>query len=585
MESPHNQAGLYHRILQLLLLTRPQCLMLTLGTLLLFIGIGVTLIYPQLFRVIIDEALMKKESLVLDQSVLLLITSFVIYSVCSALRYWLFTYSGERIVADLRSKLYRHILSQDISYFDQQQSGKLLSRLSTDTEVLQKTFSQDLGLLLRYFFTVLGGIALLLYTSLELTVLLLLVIPFTAWLTGVTGNYIRRYSSDSQAALAKASGVAAESFASVRTVRSFSREANEYDRYRNSIEKGLIYVRKRVSLIAALESSINLAATLAIVLVLWYGSVLVIDGTITVGSLTSFLLYTFLLTSSMTGLANIWADFSRAIGAAERVFQILEEQPKVALSGGRRDQCLSGDIEFRAVNFCYPSRMKKSVLNNLSFTINSGESVALVGPSGGGKSTIAALVSRFYEVEQGGIFIDGINIKDYDPSWLRQQIALVEQEPVIFSSSIYSNILYGRLDANRAEIEAAAKKANAHDFIMNLPEGYDTSVGERGIQLSGGQKQRLAIARAILKDPKILILDEVTSALDAENEKLITGAIERFMQGRTTMIIAHRLSTVKSVDRVLVIEHGQTTQEGSHQYLMNDKKGMYHNLIKHQFSL
>lgn len=585
MENTRNQEGWFHRIRQLFVLARPQRLMLTIGTLLLFVGISMTLIYPQLFRVIIDEALLKRESVVLQQSVILLIISFVIYAITGGLRYWLFTYSGERIVANLRSTLYQHILRQDIGYFDNQQTGKLLSRLSTDTEALQNTLSQELGLLLRYLFTVLGGIALLLYTSVELTVLLLLVVPPTAWLTGISGNYIRRYSSDTQAALAKASAVAEETFAGVRTVRSFAREADESDRYRNAIEKGLVYVKKRVVLVATLEGAVNLAASLGVVLVLWYGSGLVIDGSITVGALSSFLLYTFMVTNSMAGLANIWADFARAAGAADRVFHILEKQPGMSLSGGKRNLRLSGSMEFRGVSFRYPSRANITVLNNLSLTVEAGECVALVGPSGGGKSTIAALLSRFYEVEQGGIFIDGINIKDYDPTWLRQQIALVEQEPIIFSTSIYNNILYGRQDASREEVEAAAKKANAHDFIVNLPDGYQSFVGERGVQVSGGQKQRLAIARAILKDPKILILDEVTSALDAENEKLITSAIDRFMQGRTTVIIAHRLSTVKSADRVLVIDHGQTTQNGTHKHLMNDKKGMYYNLIEHQFSL
>lgn len=567
MRSTESTDSLFTRLLQLLSLAKQQWIALATGSLMLFVGIGMTLLYPQLFRVIIDEALVNKETIALNQSTLLLVGSFVVYAISGGLRYWLFTISGEKIVAKLRSDLFSHLLHQDISFFDRQQIGKLLSRLSADTEAIQHTLSHELGLLMRYFFTVLGGIALLLFTSVQLTILLLIVVPPTAWLTGVSGNFIRKFSADTQSALATASGLAEESLSSARIIRSYVRESYESANYARAVSEGLAYIKKRVALVALLEGVVNLVASLAVVAVLWYGSSMVINSDISVGTLTSFLIYTFLVTSSLTGLASIWADFTRAAGAADRVFKIMKQKPKMPMLGGDKKQAIEGGIEFQDVCFRYPSRPSVKVIEKLTISVKPGECVAIVGQSGGGKSTIASLICRFYDADEGCVSVDGRDIRQYDPSWLREQVALVEQEPIIFSTSIFNNIRFGNLNASIDDIRRAARLANADDFIQQLPDGYETFVGAKGVQLSGGQKQRIAIARAILKNPKILVLDEVTSSLDSENEQLIMQAISDIKEDRTTLIIAHRLSTVKIADRVLVVNQGSCIESTTEEFI------------------
>jgi ABC transporter fused permease/ATP-binding protein len=580
--------SLFRRFLQFLTLARQEWKMLSLGLVFLFICTAMSLLYPQLFRLIIDNALNvdanAEQAGLLNQMVLMLLGSYVVYVIAGGFRYWIFTYCGEKMVVRLRSQLYQHMMGLEIGFFDQQQTGGLLSRLSSDTEGLQNTLSHDLSALLRYITMSIGGIGLLLYTSVPLALLLLLVIPPTAWFSGVAGNIIRRYSIQTQQAVANASDIAEETISGVRTVRSFVREGSETNRYQRALEQGLVSVKHRTIAIAAMEGCVVLSTSVAIVLILWIGAHQVIDGALTIGALTSFLLYTYIVTGSLTGMANLWAEFTKAVGAADRVFEIFNHTSADAKPGQGLQSKIAGEIGFNAVSFAYPSREDSLVLNQLSFSLQAGERMALVGPSGGGKSTIASLLSAFYRPSEGTITIDGCDLSQYDIASLRQQIAMVEQEPVIFSGSIGDNIRYGKIDATDEEVEQAAKAANADEFIHLLPQGYQTKVGGRGVQLSGGQKQRLAIARAVLKDPRILILDEATSALDAENEHLVTTALVALMHNRTTLIIAHRLSTVMNVDRVLVIEQGRVVQSGSHQQLSQDREGLYHRLATLQLS-
>jgi ATP-binding cassette subfamily B protein len=340
--------------------------------------------------------------------------------------------------------------------------------------------------------------------------------------------------------------------------------------------------RKRINVAGAFMGVASFAAYAAAALVLWYGGRLVSEGSLTVGGLTSFLVYTLLVGLSLGGLSDLWAELNTASGAAAKVFELLDREPEIPLSGGATLPRIDGKVELKDVSFSYPARRDTHVLRDINLSIRPGELVALVGPSGAGKSTIASLIMRFYDPDKGQILLDGRPLTELDPGWLRRQIAIVSQEPLIFSSSIAENIRYGRADASDEDLYAAAKAANAHDFIMQLPEGYATRVGERGVKLSGGQRQRVAIARAVLKDPRLLVLDEATSALDAESEHLVKEALERLREGRTTLVIAHRLSTVKDADRVLVMDGGRIVQSGKHASLVR-QEGLYRRLIERQF--
>jgi ATP-binding cassette subfamily B protein len=398
----------------------------------------------------------------------------------------------------------------------------------------------------------------------------------------VYGRRVRGLSKQVQDALAASNEVAEESLSGIRTVRSFAAEKSEVERYRRAVEDAFTLTRKRIGQSATFMGAASFGGYAAAAVVLWYGGRLVLDGVLTVGGLTSFLIYSLLVAFSLGAIADLWAEFMRASGAAERVFELLDRKPEIPATGGEQPAVVQGRVEFRDVHFAYPSRPDVPVLQGINLTLEPGEVVAIVGPSGAGKSTLAALLARLYDPQVGALALDGRDLKALDPEWLRQRIGTVAQEPLLFSSSVADNIRYGRVGATMEEVQAAARAANAHDFISRFPEGYDTLVGERGVQLSGGQKQRVAIARAVLKDPRLLVLDEATSALDAESEHLVKDALERLMKGRTTLIIAHRLSTVVGADRVLVLEGGQVVQSGSHAALMG-QEGLYRRLVERQF--
>jgi ABC transporter fused permease/ATP-binding protein len=567
---------------RILLLAKPQWRRLSLGLVCLAIASAANLLFPQAIRVLVDGALAKGSHASVDRAAVFIFVVGAVSAVAGAARYVLFTVAGERIVAHLRADAYAKLLEQEIAFFDRNKTGDLTNRLASDTTVLQNAVSVNLSMLLRNVAGALGALCMLLVTSWKLTLLMLCIVPAVALGAVVFGRRVRRLSRDVQDALGHASSVGEESLAGIRTVRAFASEAREARRYGGAVELSYELAKKRTVVTGAFMGVAMLGATLSIALVMGYGGRLVTSGEMTVGQLTAFLVYTLVVAFSLGALGDLWADFMRAAGAAERIFEIVDREPAIPSGGGAAPDEVSGLVEWCHVDFAYPTRPDVTVLSDLDLRIEPGQVVAVVGSSGAGKSTLASLLSRLYDPTRGALRLDGRDLRELDPKWLRRQIGVVAQEPMLFSSSIRDNVRYGRADATDAEVERAARAANAHDFIVGFPEGYATKVGERGVQLSGGQKQRVAIARAVLKDPKILVLDEATSALDAESEHLVQEALDRLLEHRTTLVIAHRLSTVKNADRVLVLDGGRVVQQGTHATLVAEA-GLYRRLVERQF--
>jgi ATP-binding cassette subfamily B protein len=562
-------------------LARPEARELAIGTLFLAIGSATSLYFPQKIGSIVDVAT-QKGGPSLDRTAIELCGVALVQAIAFAVRFSLFTIAGERIVARLRADLFARMMDQEIAFFDERKTGELTNRLASDTTVLQNAVSVNISMGLRFLATVAGGLAMLFFTSAKLALLMLAVVPPVALGAVAYGRRLRRLSRDVQDALAGSSEVAEEALAGIRTVRSFAAEPSEVSRYGAAVTRAFALARSRALLGAAFMAVVSCAGYCALAAVLWRGGHLVSAGDLSAGALTQFLIYTLLVAFSLGGLSDVWADVMKASGAAERVFELLDREPRIAPSRGLDVGHIEGTVAFEDVAFAYPARKDVVVLDGIDLTVRAGEVVALVGPSGAGKSTIAALLTRLYDPDRGRVLVDGKDLRTLAPDALRRRIGVVAQEPILFSCSVADNIRYGRAGATDAEVEAAARTANAHDFVSRFPEGYATLVGERGVQLSGGQKQRIAIARAVLKDPRILVLDEATSALDAESEHLVKEALERLMEGRTTLVIAHRLSTVKDADRVCVLDGGRVVESGSHAVLMGGD-GLYRRLVERQF--
>jgi len=569
----------YRRMLRL---AKPEWRRLAIGTVFLFVGSLANLAYPLAVSEIVDKALAGGLKAI-DQAAIAMGVIFLIMGAATAFRYYLFTVAGYRIVTKLQHDTYDRIMHQEVGFFDQRKTGELLNRLSSDTTVLQNTVSVNISMLLRHSVVGLGAVVFLFLISAKLTVIMLALVPPVSMGAVYFGRIIRRLSRVLQDALAKAGEVAEETIAGIRTVRAFAREPLEVERYGSSVEEAYLASKHRATGAAIFQGVVSFAAYGAIALVVWYGGKLVVNDEISVGKLTSFILYTLTVSMAVGALSALWADFMRALGAAERIFEITDREPEIGHGEGKVLENVNGKLEFDHVEFAYPSRPDVRALHDVSFTVEPGEVIALVGHSGSGKSTIANLIPRFYDPTAGQILIDGHRLDELEPQWLRRQIGIVSQEPVLFSTTIAANILYGVDEVDEVAMTKAAKMANAHDFIVSFPDGYQTQVGERGIQLSGGQKQRVAIARAILHNPKILVLDEATSALDAESEYFVQQALDRLMLNRTTLIIAHRLSTVRDANRVLVMSKGRLAEMGPHEALMAKPDGMYRKLVERQF--
>ncbi len=540
------------------------------------------LVFPQTVRMTIDQALAHHDSSLIDQMGFVMLVVLILQAIASAARYYLFTWSGERIVRNIRVKLMDALLHQEIGYFDGQMTGDLMSRLTADATVLQNALSVNISMMLRNAAAAIGGLGLLFYTSSKLTFILVAILPPAALLTASFGTRVRGMSKVVQEAIGGASAVADESLTNIRTVRSFAAEMIEAKRYDTALDIALDKTKVRITAIARFMGGISLLGLSAIAVVLWYGARMVMDQQLTVGTLSAYVLYTLTVAVSVATLGGLWTDFMAATGAASRIFQILDREVSLPFGQGRELPQIQGNLSLKHVRFTYPQRPDAPIFDDLNLEIDNGHVVAIVGPSGSGKSTIAALIQRFYDPLSGSVTLDQVDLRELSQEWLRRQIGTVSQEPVLMSTSIQQNIAYGRPAASLSEIENAARMANAMEFIQRFPDGMHTKVGERGVQLSGGQKQRIAIARAMLKDPRILILDEATSALDAESEHLVAEALHRLMQGRTVLIIAHRLSTVRTADRVVVLDKGRIVQMGSHEDLLADTAGPYYNLVHKQ---
>ena len=512
----------------------------------------------------------------------MLVGILAIQSVFSFFRVWLFALVSERAMRDIRTALYARLVRLPMGFFDKRRTGELISRITADVSQLQDTFSTTLAELFRQLITLLAGVGFLMYNTPKLTGFMLGTFPVLVLIAMVFGRFIRRLSKKTQDELAAANVIVEETLQSISTVKSFVGEAYESARYGKGLDAVVGVALTTAKYRGAFISFIIFALFGGIVAVMWYGASLVASGEMSVGELVSFVLYTTFIGGSIAGLGDIYSQLQKAIGSSERVLEILEEETE-SETGSVSEQ-FEGKIEFAQVGFRYPTRPEVEVLKNVSFQIHSGEKVALAGHSGAGKSTIIQLLLRFYEAEKGAILVDGRDVRDWNLKALRSKIGIVPQEVLLFGGSIRENIAYAKPDATEEEIIQAAKKANAWQFISQFPEGLGTLVGERGVKLSGGQRQRVAIARAILKDPAILILDEATSSLDAESESLVQQALDELMKGRTTLIIAHRLATIRKVDRIYALSEGRIVEQGTHQDLLKTEGGFYANLVRLQFA-
>jgi ATP-binding cassette subfamily B protein len=563
-------------------LARPERATLTIGLLALVLSAGASLLTPYLVRQMIDGLTEGGGREVVDRMALTLLVVFAIGGLFTALRVYMFTLAGERIVARLRGDLYAKLVQQEVAFFDERRTGELTNRLASDTTVLQSAVTSNISMLLRFGATGFGALAILLWTSWQLTLIMLAIVPLVAIGMVFYGRLLRRLSRQVQDASARTGEVAEETLSGIRTVRAFAAERAETARYRAAIDEVFGLAKKRARLGATFQGVAGFAAYAAIAAVLWVGGLMTVRGELTFGALTSFLLYTLTLAFSIGALSGVYEDLMRAVGASERVFELLDRTPSVS-SGELRLEHVAGRVALSGVSFAYPARRDVPVLASVDLVLEPDQVVALVGPSGGGKSTISALVSRFYDPDAGSVSLDGVDYRELDPEWLRKQVGVVAQDPVLFATTVAENIRYGRPDASDEDVESAARAANIHDFVIGLPDRYRTVVGERGVRLSGGQKQRVAIARALLKDPRVLILDEATSALDAESEFLVQDALKRLMKGRTTLVIAHRLSTVREASLVLVVDQGRVVQRGPHAVLVNED-GLYRALVQRQLA-
>ena len=557
--------------------------LLVCGLLALASGGAAGLLYPWLIAGVIDFAVGQAGGRQAHAIVPMLLGATAVVTVSTGIRYLCFGLLGDRLLTRLRTALYTRLLQQDIAFFDQRATGDLLSRLTTDVGLIQNAWSGGLIRVLQQTAIAIGGAIMLIRTSASLAALLLLILPGLGLGAALLGARLRRLGRTLQDGHARAAAMAQEALAGIRTVRAFRVEDQERDRYVGQQSANLRLAASRTKMGALFLSSIVLSCYGAAAIIFFRGTALVRQGSLSIGQLTSFLIYSLLVAFAVGGLAEFWAEALRAAGAAERVIALLDRAPSIPLSGGLRPTGSAGRIELRDVSFHYATRASRPALSDVNLVIGAGQSVALVGPSGAGKSTLAALLLRFYDPQSGGILFDDHPLHELDPCWLRARIGIVSQEPLLFSTSILENIRYGKPDAPLAEVSAAARTANLTELLATMPGGLHTMVGERGVQLSAGQRQRIAIARAVLMDPCVLILDEATSSLDGESEFLVREALRRVMKGRTTIIIAHRLSTMLAADRVVVLDQGRIAQDGLHHDLAA-QSGLYQRLVSRQMN-
>jgi ATP-binding cassette subfamily B protein len=545
---------------------------------------SISLVFPLAVRRVIDTFNVEKVGL-LDQYFGAAIAISALLALGTAVRYSLVTRLGERVVTDIRKAVFGRVIGMGPSFYETVLTGEVLSRITTDTTLILSVIGSSVSIALRNLLIFVGGLAMMLLTSAKLTGLVLLIVPAVIIPILTLGRRLRKLSKENQDWIASSSGNASEYLGAVQTVQAFTHEVLTRKSFDDVSEKSYVVARRRIIARAWMTAIVIFLVFTGVVGVLWIGANDVRTEQMTAGTLVQFLIYSIMVAGGVAALSEIWGELQRAAGATERLVELLsiEDSVQDPTAPQTLSKPVSGAITFDALTFHYPQRPNAVALDNVAFKVAAGETVAIVGPSGAGKSTIMQMLLRFYDPEVGGITIDGVNLRDMARHDFRQHIALVPQDAAIFAVSAMENIRFGRPEASDADVIAAAKAAAAHDFISALPDGYDTYVGERGVMLSGGQKQRIAIARAILRDAPILLLDEATSALDAESERLVQAAVENLSADRTTLVIAHRLATVKKADRILVMDQGKIVAQGTHDSLIAEQ-GLYARLAKLQFT-